>query len=116
MDEYAQKGAYAMQDRALPRYGNEYQGHGASPNAVVKETPFMRLSNAVERLREARERVAGVATALCGERGPTGQIAKLNRAPLVGSGMLGGMEELAEQIDGMVDSINEDIARCHPHI
>lgn len=84
----------------------------------VKETPFSRLSVAVERLREARTRVNEVANALCGEAPPTPPAtgAKVNRMPIVGSGMLGGIEEMAEAIEGMVDGINDDLARFSPHV
>ncbi|HET6409116.1 MAG TPA: hypothetical protein VFG14_14605 [Chthoniobacteraceae bacterium] len=90
-------------------YGQAKLAGAASLNAV-KETPLTRLQYAVERLRKSDAIVSEAANRLVGERGPeingTGQA----RAP-VGSGFLGHIEELADNVSDLANSILDNIQR-----
>lgn len=105
-----------LQSIAGRQYADAPKGYSGPVEA--KETPFSRLSRAVDRLRETRSRASEVACSLCGERGPSPANAsgKINRAPIVGLGMLGGIEDLAQNIEDIVDDMNDDLARVARHI
>lgn len=80
---------------------------------IVKETPFSRLGGAVERLRKAHAHVVGVAGKLCGENPPE---ATTTGQRVSGSGMFGGIEELADSIIDMAGEIIDHAERINRRI
>lgn len=88
------------------------KGTGAIATAAVdaKETPLTRLQYAVERLRKSDALVSEAANQLVGERGPEVNAAGQARAP-VGSGFLGNIEELADEVTDLAANIMAHIQR-----
>jgi hypothetical protein len=81
---------------------------------VVRETPFSRLSGAVDRLHKVASQMSNAADALCGEQ-VTGEGLRKAKAP-VGGGFFGGIEELADQIDDMAADIGKYASRIQSRI
>lgn len=78
-----------------------------------KETPFSRLHGAVERLRKSDVYISSVTAKLVGEK-LAGE-GRTDRVP-VGSGILGGIEELANEIADLADSIQASAERIESRL
>lgn len=83
---------------------------GSANLSTVKETPLTRLQYAVERLRKSDAVVSEAANRLVGERGPEINGAGQVRAPN-GSGFLGNIEELADNVTDLASNIMDNIQR-----
>lgn len=80
---------------------------------AVKETPFSRLQGAVERLRKSDAYISSVTAKLVGEQ--VSVEGRLDRGP-VGSGLLGSIEELANNIADLADSLQASADRIESRL
>lgn len=102
---YAQQGSDT--DLAMANYA-AVQMKQAVDLKAVKDTPFTRLSSALAIVTKAQDAVGSVVTNLVGEQAAEG--GRKESAPS-GSGLLGSIEEMADEISRRAHDIVEQAQR-----
>ena len=93
--------------------GSDGYGEKAS-NAPQRETPFSRLTGAVDRLRKVSEISSMLSVKLVGEEPP--EATNREALPIVGAGMLGSVEDAANDIIRLAERITDNLARVERRI